>query len=498
MKMKIPSTRILPLLGVASVVALLIAAGMAPSSHREAPFVTLHPKIDGTDFYMFRSYEPGRSDFVTIVANYQPLQAPYGGPNYFSLDPNALYEIHIDNTGDCKEDLTFQFKFQNNVQDLALQIGPPGQEKTVSVPLINTGPIAAGSTSSLNVIETYEVTLVRGDRRTGQRFPITNASTAATTFTKPVDNIGNKSIPNYDAYAATHVYDISIPGSPVPGRMFVGQRKDPFVVNLGEVFDLVNLDPVGAPNAKPDLLADANVTSLILELPISFLASGTSGSVIGGWTTASMRQARVLNPAPNTARGPSLEGGAFVQQSRLANPLFNEVIVGLKDKDKFNASEPKDDAQFIDYVTHPTVPAILQALFGVTAPTLFPRADLIQVFYTGVPGLNATTGCQGEMMRLNTATLPTPAGSQNRLGVIGGDMAGYPNGRRPGDDVVDISLRAVMGVLLPLADAPSGQLPYTDGAFVDDTAFDSVFPYLKTPLRGSPNPVGPGNTLQGK
>lgn len=472
---------------------------LVPSSHREAPSVTKHPKVDATDFYMFRSYEPGRSDFVTIVANYIPLQAPYGGPNYFSLDPDALYEIHIDRDGDVREDLTFQFRFTNTNRDIALTIGPPGNQEVVSVPLINVGPIAAGSNANLNVVETFSVTMVTGDRRTGTVTPITNAATGSATFQKPIDNVGNKSVPNYADYASNFVYSIDLPGSSTPGRMFVGQRKDPFVVNLGEVFDLVNLDPVGAPNAKPDLLADANVTSLVLELPIAFLTAAGS-PIIGGWTTASMRQARVLNPTPNADanKPPSVEGGAFVQQSRLANPLVNEVVIGLKDKDRFNASEPKDDAQFLKYVTHPTLPALLETLFAVQAPTLFPRADLVQVFLTGVPGLTEASPGGGEIMRLNTSIAPVPKGSQNRLGVLGGDNAGYPNGRRPGDDVVDMSFRVVMGVLLSSAQAPAGQLPFTDGAFVDDSAFDATFPYLKTPLRGSPNPVGPASTVTAK
>ena len=311
--------------------------------------------------------------------------------------------------------------------------------------------------------------------------------------------MGNKSVPNYADYASNIVYSINLPGSSTPGRMFVGQRKDPFVVNLGEVFDLVNLDPVGAPNAKPDLLADANVTSLVLELPIAFLTAAGS-PIIGGWTTASMRQARVLNPTPNADanKPPSVEGGAFVQQSRLANPLVNEVVIGLKDKDRFNASEPKDDAQFLK---------VRHAPHAASTPRDAVRgagADVVSAHRPrpGVPDRRAWVdrGIPGgrEIMRLNTSIAPVSKGSQNRLGVLGGDNAGYPNGRRPGDDVVDMSFRVVMGVLLASAQAPAGQLPFTDGAFVDDSAFDATFPYLKTPLRGSPNPVGPGSTVTAK
>lgn len=478
----------LPLFVLRGATALLALSGTTQaSSHREAPFITQMPKVDATDFYMFRSYEPGRENTVVLVANYLPLQDPYGGPNYFSLDPEALYEIHIDNNGDAREDLTFQFQFRNNLQDITLPIGPAGQQVNVAVPVINVGQIAPGQLGALNVREEYTVTLVRGNRRGGERRAVTNAGTGARVFAKPVDNIGNKSIPDYPAYAAAHVYDIRLPGGG-QGRMFVGQRKDPFVVNLGETFDLVNItNPLGAENVETDDLADKNVTSLILELPISFLTRGDQ-PVIGAWTTASVRQGRVVNPQPSFER-PAIEGGPWTQVSRLSSPLVNELVIGLRDKNRFNSSEPKDDAQFAPYVTNPTLPAILEILFGaagVRAPTQFPRTDLVAAFLTGVQGLNQN-GATAEMLRLNTGIAPTPAATQSRLGVIAGDTAGFPNGRRPGDDVVDIELRVAMGVLLPAAAAPSGQLPFTDGAFLDATSFDDAFPFLRTPIPGSPN-----------
>ena len=215
--------------------AALVPVGLHASSHREAPAITEKPKVDGTDFYMFRSYEPGREGFVTFVANYLPLQDPYGGPNYFTLDPRARYEIKIDNDGDAREDLTFRFRFSNDRRNIALPIGPAGNQKTVAVPVINVGPISATDTSALNVIESYTLDVVRGyDSRR-----VRNAATGESRFLKPVDNIGNKSMPDYEAYAAAHLYDIRVPGCG-DGRLFVGQRKDPFVVNLGETFDLVN------------------------------------------------------------------------------------------------------------------------------------------------------------------------------------------------------------------------------------------------------------------
>ncbi len=463
--------------------AVVAVGGTAlASSHREAPFVTRHPKVDATDFYMFRSYETGRSAYVTLIANYIPIQAPYGGPNYFTMDPDALYEIHVDNDGNAEEDITFQFRFQETYQNLHLNIGG----KNVAVPLINTGTVSSGSTGNLHRTETYSLKIVRGDRRTGTVQDVTHDGEKV--FTKPVDYIGDKTFTNlagYEDYADDFIYDIDIPGCGTQGKVFVGQRRDPFPVNLGEVFDLVNTNPLGSPTGEANLLDDANVTALALEIPISCLTNGDE-DVIGGWTTASLRQARVLNPSPLPFDA-SVEGGAWTQVSRLGMPLVNEIVIGLPDKDRFNASEPKDDGQFLTYVTNPTFPAILNLLFSVDPPAP-PRSDLVAAFLTGVSGLNQPAGIVGsEMLRLNTTTAVTVAGSQSNLGVLGADNAGFPNGRRPGDDVVDIELRVAMGVLQEPDPGIDGELAYTDGASFDAGDFDTAFPYLLTPLPGSPS-----------
>lgn len=471
-------------LGVLALGGAAALVGFArASSHREAPFVTEHPKVDATDFYMFTSYEAGRSDYVTFIADYLPLQDPYGGPNYFTLDPQARYEIKVDNDGDALEDITFRFRFENKLKDIALAIGDPGQEKIVSIPLRNVGPISAGDDSNLNETESYTIDCVLGRGPNPTVVPIRNAQNGDKSFSKPVDYIGTKSIPDYETYAASKIFPIALPDGS-QGRVFVGQRDDPFVVNLGEAFDLINLNPLGDPAGAKDIISDANVTCFVLEIPKSFLLAAGQ-PILGGWTTASLPEKSVLKQVPTFAE-PAKTSGKYVQVSRLGAPLVNELVIGLKDKDKFNASQPRDDAQFADYVTHPTLPALIQALFGVQAPTLFPRADLVQVFATGVPGLNQN-GSFGEMLRLNTDVAPVAKGAQSNLGVLGGDLAGFPNGRRPGDDVVDMALRVVMGVLLDPSVAPAGQLPYTDGAYVDDQAFDAVFPYVRTPHPGSPN-----------
>jgi hypothetical protein len=508
------------------------------SSHREAPNITRFPTVDGTDFYMFNSYEAGRTGYVTILANYIPLEDAYGGPNYFALDSAALYEIRIDNNGDGVEDLTFQFQFTNTLANsnagISLPIGPAGSTQNVAVPLKNVGPIAAGNTANLNFFESYTLTMVSGPARTGTATPIMNTATGGASFTKPIDYIGQKTFTSdaaYSAYASQFIYPITIPGCSMPGRVFVGQRKEGFAANLGEIFDLVNFVPIEGDNdpvygngtpfpggitqsPNNNVLAHNNITTLALELPAACL-TGSGNGVIGGWTTASLRQARILNPQATFAK-PDVNGGAWTQVSRLGSPLVNELVIGLKDKDLFNSSAPGGDAQFAPYVTNPTLPALLNALFlapvnatlGTTltnlAPTNFPRNDLVAAFLTGFTGLNQqSTVTASEMLRLNTAVAPTPAAAQNPLGVAAGDLAGFPNGRRPGDDVVDVALRVVMGALcypLPIgankaptnlglcapANAPVGNAAFTDGAPVNATFFDQTFPYLKTPLPGSP------------
>jgi len=475
------------------IAAILLLAGLAAgvpqsfaSSHREAPFITEQPKVDGTDFYMFRSYEPGREDFVTLIANYLPLQDPYGGPNYFNLDPEARYAIRIDNDGDGVEDLSFVFRTFTNLKGIALPIG--GAD--VGIPLIQAGVIDQSAT--VNRFENYGVELVRGPlgpTLTGGQ-PLVNRRNGGVRFGKPIDNVGAKTFPDYAAYAANFVFDAGIPGC-ADGRLFVGQRKDPFVVNLGEVFDLVNIpNPLGAPDAETDDLADKNVTSFVLEVPIDCLRGG--GDVIGGWTTAHLPRTRTLVDDPSFDR-PEDGSAEFVQVSRLGMPLVNELVIGLADKNRFNASRPDGDLRFAGYVTNPTLPALLELLFGVGAPTNIPRNDLVAAFVTGIDGLNQLGF--GEMQRLNVAVPPTPRDQQSNHGVAGGDNAGFPNGRRPGDDIVDVELRVAMGLLCHAfpgafgcdpADAPAGLLPFTDGASVDSSFFDDAFPYLKTPLAGSP------------
>ncbi len=531
-----------PLFVASSLMLLAMSGAVLASSHREAPFITTSPKVDGTDFYMFRSYEGvaadgsgGRSDFVTLIANYQPLQGPYGGPNYFSMDPNALYEIHIDNNGDAREDITFQFRFQNTLRSIPLSIG----NASVPIPLIQAGPVSEVNDPRLNLTETYSLTVVRGDRRRG------TAQVVAPSLPKPVDYIGQKTLGDaaaYRAYADRHIHTVNIPGCGTPAKVFVGQRQEGFAVNLGRIFDLVNapssvlLNPAlrdAEGGSGTHYIQQQNVTSLALEVHRSCLTAGND-PVIGGWTTASLRQARLLNGNPAAGHQASEKaGGAWTQVSRLGNPLVNEVVIGLPDKDKFNASAPKDDTQFLTYVSNPTLPALLGVVLAqgnpaALAPTNLPRTDLLTTFLTGINGVNKPVNATpSEMLRLNTAVAPRPYADQNRLGVAGealeaggaanlgpaNDLAGFPNGRRPKDDVVDIALVAVLGGLCVIngennvlgldsvpgvpsltSDCSPASVPLgAQSANVHDAVdqalvpFLPTFPYLNTPNPGSVN-----------
>ena len=539
------------IIGSGVVLATLAALGTSlvsneadASSHREAPFITKNPKVDGTDFYMFKSYEAGRDAYVTLIANYIPLQNQYGGPNFFTMDPEALYEIHLDNTGDAKQDITFQFRFQSTLAGTKLKVG----DKMVAIPLINSGAVTGDGVTApanANVSETYSISVLKGDAATGTSADVSLASNAAIkSFQKPLDYIGQKSFGNpaaYEAYARKHVYDVKIPGCATNARVFVGQRKETFAVNLGVIFDLVNidalglgavaqplgdvLDPAKTNRAKfPNPIANTNITSIALEVPISCVtgtakagAAADAGKIIGGWQTASVRQARVINPGPSFQK-PTVEGGAWAQVSRLGFPLVNEAVIGLPDKDKFNSSMPDGDlTNFADYVTNPTLPELLKILFGEAgykAPAV-PRDDMVAAAVTGVAGVNMPVGGgAGEMQRLNVAFAPKALKDQFALGAAGCflgpivaktnpygidtanaacDPNGFPNGRRPLDDVTDIILSVVATDFLRTP--TSGKVVLHDGV-AEEAGFRNadlspafagaeVFPYLPTPNGGT-------------
>ncbi len=461
------------------------------SSHREAPEISKDPVADSTDVYAFVS--PDRPGTVTLIANYIPLQGPAGGPNFYEFGDDVLYEIHVDNNGDARPDISFQFRFQTTLAD-------PGTF------LYNTGPILSLNSSNWNSRQTYTVTQVR------------NGTTAvlAEGLACPPCNIGPLSTPNYASLAATAVHDL-------PGdiKVFAGQRAEGFYVDLGAVFDLGDLRPFENLHAQyglnvfsksaPGVNATAalNVHSIAIQVPISRLLSASphgsvtdKGSVIGVWTTASRQTATVWDAA---TAGP-VAVGPFHQVSRLANPLFNEVLIPLGSKDEWNTLPPSGDKRFADRVTNPELASLLPALYPGVFPNLAKlvasntaRADLEAILLTGIPS-GVVTGFQNytgpvlaDLVRLNTAIPPST--SPNPLGIIGGDLAGFPNGRRVFDDVVSIELRAIAGATVPLVDksytpdAAAGQV--TDGLTMASvpSGYLDVFPYLGVPYSGFSTPA---------
>lgn len=443
------------ILGVTAI--FLVALVMMPaqaSSHREAPLLAQDPMADNTDVYAFVS--PDEPDKVTLIANFIPFQKPDGGPNFYSFDPNVVYEIHIDNNGDAVEDVTYQWRFTTEVRNPATF-------------LYNTGTVTTLDDPDLNVRQFYRLTRVDGPRRTGTvtelsgRLPV------------PPPNIGPRSTPNYGSIGG----GIQQLGGST--RVFAGQRDEGFYVDLA-IFDLLG---VGAGQVE-DSTAGFNVSTLAIQVPKSALARGGTtpasandpAAIIGVWSTASRFATRTLSPGGQT------HSGALVQVSRLGNPLVNEAVIDLARKDAFNGLEPTGDAAALDRVTDPEVPKLLKLVFNVDSPAA-PRNDLVTIFLTGIPGLNQPANVRAsEMLRLNMA-IP-PSSSPHRLGVLGGDVAGFPNGRRVGDDVVDIVLQAAAGAT-PLTPAflrsPNNLLG--DGVERNDVPYLPLFPYLGIPHAGN-------------
>ena len=450
---------------VAAAVVLQILPGAA-SSHREAPLISQDPTADNTDLYAFRS--PDRPDTVTIIANYIPLESPAGGPNFPAFDDTVRYAINIDNDGDAEEDISFEFRFET-------------ETRNPDTFLYNTGPIASLDDPNWNRRQTYTVTRVERGRRHGG-----HGEVLGTGLPTPPDNIGPRSTPNYAALAAAAVH--SLPGGI---KVFAGQRDDPFFVDLGSVFDLAGLRPFNPfhviplpPEPGRDAVARYNTHSIAIQVPIAQLVRSPS-TTIGVYANASRQAVRILRKD-----GSSDEAGHWVQVSRLGEPLINEAVIPLGQKDAWNRSDPEDDARFEAFYTRPEVSRLEQQLYGsVLAPIdVTGRTDLVAILLTGVPGLNFTGPRKADLLRLNTA-IP-PAASPARLGVLDGDLAGFPNGRRLADDVVDIELRAFaqgygafLNGLLGLPNKSPNNL-LGDGVDANDVPLLNVFPYVGLPHQG--------------
>jgi len=456
----------------------MLASSIFASSHGEAPLISMDRYADNTDTYAFRSVEPGRDGFVTLIANFIPFQEPSGGPQWYRFDDTVLYEIKIDNTGDGNEDITYQFEFTTRTVNGDTILGMSAVNEN--------GVISTLNDADYNMPQTY--TVRRVDRTFNRRGRV-----LATGLTVPPANIGPRVTPDYEQnLGQPAVYPLSD-----GGKVFAGQRDEYFYIDVGGVFDAINLRSIGA-NGGVDTTQGFNVSTIAIEVPIEDLTrtrtvpSGPTASdaVIGVWSTASRRSTRVINPSQIVDSGP------WRQVSRLGNPLVNEVVIPLRLKDAFNSLSPVDDAVAAPFVLDPELARLMQLVFGINIPAP-PRNDLVSIFATGIPvnpitGPNYTTflsdGQPHEYLRLNVAIPITPIGSINRLGLLGGDVAGFPNGRRVHDDVTDIALRAVAGgtPFTPATNVPPNNA-LGDGVSANpEGPLLTRFPYLRPP--------NPGNT----
>jgi len=478
--------RLLLALALASLLALSLLGPVGASSHREAPLITEDPVADNTDTYAFVS--PDRPDTVTLIANWIPLEEPAGGPNFYNFGEDVLYTINVDSDGDAVEDIRYEWRF-------ATIIG------NGNVPLYNTGPIESLDDADFNIRQTYTLSVVRNGVRTvlGQDLPV------------PPNNIGPRSTPNYDDLANAAIVEVQDEGQTL--QSFAGQRDEAFPVDLGSIFDLGGLRPLNDLHAielpvEPgkDATAGYNVHSVVLQVPTQLLTQEGNGT-IGVWSETYRRKTRVF--AGGSAAAPA-HSGPFTQVSRLGMPLVNEVVIPLKLKDAFNTLKPAQDAAALagveapPFATEGAIPLVTDPILANLLPVLYPdafpdesaippppRDDLVSIFLTGIEGLNQLeTVTPSEMIRLNTMIEPTPFDQQDRLGLLAGQMDGYPNGRRLIDDTVDISLRALAGGT-PFTpefneeNDPNNKL--TDGVPFNDKELLGTFPYIPGPHEGYAN-----------
>jgi hypothetical protein len=547
-----------PFILAASIMVAFIPSNIGASSHREAPLISSDPDADGTDFYMFIA--PNANNAVTFVANYIPFEAPEGAPNFNKFSDNVLYEINVDNVGDGKRHITYQFRFKTKVVNSKTFLYNTG----TILPSMVTDSASANPNPTWSIRQTYDVLEVKNIGTTSA-----TTTTIATNLPTPPSNIGEKSTPNYEALANAAITTKTVGGDTI--KLFAGQRDDPFWVDLGSIFDLLSLRGDGplpspfkgnpgysrGPTVGIDNLSGFNTHSIVLQVPINRLLQGAPAgeTVIGGWTTASRPKMRVLNNAFDVVLGGqpgfSVNTGPYVQVSRLGLPLTNEAVIPLALKDAFNSIKPQDDATILNAgipgvsdvlytsVFTPELQTLLYALYGVPYPGCTfpltttscngkaskPRTDIADIFlfgmktaapFTIIAGSTPTTVPAGtnvnrpkrnqtpattvpaEMLRLNTATAFRPGASgslcstnYSRLGVLGGDVCGFPNGRRLYDDAVEIELLAVAGAAYPVltTDTSFKYTPVlssvlTDGVDYNDVAFLGTFPYVATPHQG--------------
>lgn len=436
----------------ATAVILAMVIGLAPTashaaSHREAPLISLDPTADISDFFMFRSYEAGQEDKIVLIMDVIPGEEPSSGPNYYQFDPNVLYTFYIDNNGDgTANDVRFEIKFTNEFRGVNKDLG-------LFLSFVALPPITAldgAGSEGLGMRQSYTVTMVRGDNR---------KVLGSGLFAVP-SNVGPRTMPDYNGLTAQGIYNLS--GG---GRVFAGQRDDPFYIDLGAVFDTLNLRDPGT-----DMLSGFNVHTIALEVPASWITKDredpdeTNFPVLGAYASTSRRKVKVLGDD-----GSARYNDGWVQIQRLANPLVNEAIIGTADKDRWNALNPSKEAQFVEYYTNPRLATALEVVFGADAS---PLLDLRDVLLTYTPGNYQRLS---ELLRLNISVAPVPLASQDPLTVLGGDGAGWPNGRRPIDDVTDVAVRVIGG---------TNYLSASDSVQANDIPLPDTFPFLATPWDG--------------
>lgn len=491
------------------VLCVLLAAALAltpigfAASHREAPITALDTKADITDIYAFVSYDDPTK--VTMILNVDPLLAPGNGPNYFPFDDNILYSIHIDNTDSAANNIEFDFQFHTTINPVVSS--PPfdssdvftgfiGAGAGISAPSNSPAPVPPGTqvippaitalegpgSAGLSLRQTYTVTMIKN----GVATPLNNAS-GDSLFAVPT-NVGPRTMPNYPALAQQGIYSL---GNGI--RVFAGTVDDPFFIDLGAAFDSLNFrmgagggvltaaqDANDQVNTAPDFVSGFNVNTIAIEIPIAMLtrtgtqvASTDPAATIGVWGTTS-RPRLFVRRAPLPAAG----SGGWSQVQRMGNPLINELIIGTGDKDYWSMTQPVNDSQFAHYDLDPYFARALNAVYGINIPAP-PRTDLLPLVVYAPPIAAAGTpaGPVADLLRLNTGVGPTPRASRRRLGLLAGDAAGFPNGRRVSDDVTDIAARVVAGVLTPAFNVfPNNMIG--DGVNTNDVPYQETFPYV--------------------
>ncbi len=508
-----------PLLAVVLSTLLVTPPSVSAASHREAPITALDHQADITDVFAFVSYD--KPDHVTLILNTNGFLDPANGPNYFPFDPDITYSIHVDNNQDALEEVSFEFHFTTTINLPSVFTGFLGAGNGIPVPTdAPAGGAAPGTTlippaitslsgpgaTGLSLSQTYTVTMVTGSGSSATRTDITGG---ATLYAVP-SNVGPRTMPNYPALAQQGIYSL-----PNNVRVWAGTADDPFYIDVGSIFDTVNLRPTafgsGVPgvltpsqdassqNTAPDALAGFNVNVIAIEVPITMLTSDGAKhaatdpqATVGVWGTTARPSVTVRTAPGGTPIATAPTTNPPVQIQRMGNPLINEVIIGTGDKDKWSMSAPVNDSQFASYALDPLLARALNAAYGgalqVPPP---PRNDLLLLVQYLPPIASASTpkGPVADLLRLNTGVPPTPMAARSRLGVLGGDLAGWPNGRRVSDDVTDIALRAVAGVLVSgFTGAPNNALG--DGVNSNDVPYQETFPYVAWAHSGLAVPNG--------